>query len=154
MHTVRVEGLEEFVKGLERMASEVGTQKADKLQEGALRTAQALKISAPKATGAFAGTIDYDIFGDVAEVGPSDSYYGGRPVGRAIEEGRSPGTPPPWYAISARYGVGVASAKRIAKVIGDRGTPATKFVQNTYDSLQTYYDKLGLDAATAIVNKY
>lgn len=154
MYTIKVEGLEEFVKGLERMASEASTQQEEKLREGAMRTAQALKISAPKATGSFAQTIDYDVIGDTAEIGPSDSYYGGRAVGRAIEEGRPPGTPPPWYAITARYGVGVASAKRIAKAIGDKGTPATKFVQNTYDALETYYDNLGLKAATEIVNKY
>lgn len=155
VHSVKIEGMEEFIKGLERMADEAKFQPKDKLLEGAVRTSQTMRTLAPKRTGAFANTIDYKISGDVAEIGPDDGYYEGRPVGRAVELGRPPGqTPPPWIAIASRYGVGVASARRIAKAIGEQGTLPTLFAEKTFDALSSFYDKLGLDAANEVVNRY
>lgn len=155
-YSIHIEGMDEVIKGLNRMISETAEQKSQRLTEGAERTVQTMREEAPRATGNFRSTINYNREGaDSVLIGPSDSAYGGRPVGITVSKGRAPGrTPPPWFAITARYGVDVASARRIAKKIGLEGTVGNPFVEKTFSLMQSVYDSLGLKAITNIANKF
>src|SRR5690606_600553 len=108
-------------------------------------------------TGGLQTSISYDINrGDKsAEIGPDDSYYNGRGVGRAVELGRpAGGTPPPAVALMTRYGLSLGAAKKAAQKIGRDGTKGAHFVADTYDEIKDGVEAKGMQAVIRIANKF
>ncbi len=161
MVIINITGDKELIDALNRMASSVAPAAATGMRGAAEEVSQAMREVVPTETGSLQRSIGYDfkIEGNeiTARVGPSDvelSGGWGRPVGRAIELGRPPGKPPPWFAIQARYGIGVAEARNIARKIGREGTIGVHFVENTIGLTQVIMAEKGIQIVEEIVSNF
>lgn len=159
MLNVKVQGEKEVLRSFQNMIGSVRSEMSDALEKTARSTASLMRELAPKATGAFAKTIDYDIQpGLVAEVGPDNGGYNGRPVAQTIELGRSAGRQaPPWIALADRYNISIAQAKAAARTIAQKGTPATNFVEKTYGAISRpggVAEQNSVEATIKIANKF
>jgi len=155
---VEIKGDKEVAMALSRMADMVGPTLAKEMMKSAQEAANVMKDNVPVKTGSLKRSISYDIKGRgdevSAEIGPSDSKWG-RPVGRAVELGRTPGGGfPNWLDIQARYGVSTAVAFRIAKSIWGKGSKGLHFVQKSLSNIESVFERRGIRATMEIVQQW
>lgn len=159
MIKIELNGVEEVAAGINRMATEIQPQILAMMESASTETAQLMKSNIPNRSGSLANSIDYSlkIMGNTieSEIGPNDSAFGGRPVGRAVELGRTPGGGfPNWFDIAARYGVSTSVAFLIAKKIQREGTMGIKFVERTFSKIVNLFEKYGLEVVYRIANRF
>lgn len=156
MMSVKIEGTEVIINGINKMAASVLVEEKTVLTMAASETASLMKGNIDSRSGSLANSIDYKLDGLTAYIGPNDGRFGGRPVGRAVELGRSPGGGfPNWFDIAARYGVSTPVAFAMAKSIQQKGTqPGLRFIAKTFSQIVGIFTKYGIEVIYNIVNRF
>lgn len=159
MISVELKGVDDIIKGLSRMLNSVQPESLTMMERASSETADLMKSNIDSRSGSLASSIDYKVksLGNTieSEIGPDDGEFGGRPVGRAVELGRSPGGGfPNWFDIAARYGVSTNVAFLMAKKIQQQGTQGLRFVEKTYGQILGIFNKYGVEVIYKIANRY
>ena len=154
-----MKGIEEVANGLSRISTEIQPEILSMMERASQETAQLMKNNIPSQSGSLAESINYDlkVMGNTieSEIGPNDNAFGGRPVGRAVELGRSPGGGfPNWFDIAARYGVSLNVAFLMAKKIQEQGTTGVKFVERTFGRISSLFMQYGLEVVYRVANRF
>lgn len=156
---IEIKGDEAIVRGLNKMASSVMVELIQSMEDAAKETEQEMKSNIPNRSGSLERSIGYDIDTSngsvVAHIGPDDSQFEGRTVGRATELGRqSGGGFPNWNDIANRYGVSLGVAYAIAKKIHREGSRGLFYAEKSLASLQGRFLQHGIQAVRAIAGKF
>lgn len=160
MMSVKIEGEEQVVQGLKRALDSIPTTLRSQMEECAGEVEQIMKGNTKVQTGSLSDSISHEVkftnTETIAHIGPSDSHFAGRPVGRATELGRNPGGGfPNWFEISNRYGVSTAVGYAIAKAIVERGTrPGLRYVEKTLSQTVRIFAEYGMNASRVIAQKF
>jgi len=154
--TYEIIGDKEVLAGLTRMTAEVNPTLISELQLAAIETQDRMRGNIPnRYTGSLEASINYDIKGLEAEIGPDDSAFGGRSVGLGTEFGRLPGGRiPNWLDIQARYGVTTAHAFAIAKSIAQRGSRGLGYVSKTFLEIGELFYNRGISVAMKVASLF
>lgn len=156
-YVYEVKGDKQVISGLTNMANSVKFELNNSLKRMAERTESEMKGEAPRRTGSFSESIGYylDTGAMMASIGPNDAVFGGRPVGRTIELGRTPGAArPPAKALMDRYGLTLGQAIQAAKTISERGVRGNPFAMRTYEKIQPLVGRYSMEAVVKITEKF
>jgi hypothetical protein len=156
---IQMKGINELVSALKAMSGRITPAMYETLQEAADEAKSIMQEGINSRTGSLRDSIDYDIRDEgnkiSAYVGPNDSSFSGRPVGRATELGRSPGGGfPNWYDIANRYGVSLGVGYLIAKSIYEKGSSGLFYGQKAEDIVKGTFLERGISAIRTITSTF
>jgi len=156
---IKIEGDREIITRMNNASRSIPDILKTMLEYSAIEVANIMKSKIPLRSGSLSGSVDYEMRGNgmgaEAIIGPDDSQFNGRPVGRATELGRNSGGGfPNYYEIASRYGVPLATGFAIAKSIHNKGTrPGLQYISKTLRQAQGVLLKYGIKAVQEITQK-